>query len=44
MGDSCEEALEDTLKYFMDLVDSYEKLYEKNLEEEDVIWSEYEDF
>ncbi|MGY0374238.1 hypothetical protein [Clostridium sp. JNZ J1-5] len=44
LGNSPEEALEDTLKCFMELIDDYEKLYQRGLKEDDVEWSSFEDF
>ncbi|MCM0649722.1 hypothetical protein NBE98_15255 [Clostridium swellfunianum] len=43
-GNSPDEALEDTLKYFMELINDYEQLYKRELNEEDVEWSAFEDF
>jgi len=44
LGNSPEEALEDTLKYLMDLIEDYEKKYNRELDEGDVVWASFEDF
>ncbi|MEG0772703.1 hypothetical protein [Clostridium sp.] len=44
LGSSPDEALEDTLKYFMELINDYEQLYKRELNEQDVLWTSFEDF
>lgn len=43
-GSSVADALEDTLKYFMNLLNVYVKLYGRELTEEDFEWAAPEDF
>ncbi len=44
LGDTIDEALDDALKRFFDLLAQYENRYGRDLEEDDFVWSGPEDF